>query len=362
MLPTFEQVLLALLTITKDETKQVGTSYNTERAIRNLSAHFEFSTEDKEIKLGNGVKVIRDLVITARDHLRGAGLIEGSSKNFSVTTTGKALLRKKPSIIDEKLLQSFPEYKAFIKELTDYAKLNLQWYKENDIQTPKEALLSMKKFIEDYNNNEKLPRKKVVNNPIPVQLNIRYSLEDQIDKLYQELNKKLREELLEKVKAMPPAMFEELSVAVISKLIYPDTRNQDELKKVGKTLGKTGDGGIDGIVIKKETFRETKYYVQCKRWKNTTIGEQQIRDFAGALTKDNSDTTIGIFITTSSFTKAAEEFIKHSKYKINLVDGQEFIQYMIDFDIGVQRITSYRVRTIDQEFFSVKSKSKTTLF
>ena len=360
--PTFEQTLLSLLTFTRDVTKQGSESYNTERAIRNLASHFELTPEEREMEFIGG-KVFRRLVQEARDHLMGARLIEGANRNFETTTAGRSLLRKKPTTIDEKMLQDCTGYKTFMKDLIEHGELHAEYYKENKILSDYDTLKQLKIVIQEYNTPKSKATKNSQKTDIkPLQLNIRYSLEEQITLLHQEHNTKLKEDLLAKVKTISPAMFEELAVLVVSKLIYPEPKSETELKKLTKTVGRSGDGGIDGIITKNDKIHgELKYYVQAKRWKGTTIGEPQIRDFVGALVKQNAK--IGIFITTTSFTKAAEEYVSDlERFKIRLIDGNEFIQYMIDYEVGVQRLSSYRLKAIDQEFFTSQVVQKNTLF
>lgn len=374
--PTFEQTLLTLLIYTRDVTKQNSDTYNTERAIRNLAKHFELTLEEREMEFTSG-KMFRELITHARNHLRGARLIEGYNKAFEITPAGRLLLRKKPSIIDEKVLTEYTGYNAFLKELVADAKDNAKWYKDNNILNMQASLTLLKKSITDYNNKNSVKTVVKVSNKVavgvavvskiskekPQQLSIGYSLEDQISRLHQEHTSQLKKELLEKVKLMTPPMFEELSVSVLSKLIYPEAKyNPSILKDFGKTLGKTGDGGIDGIITKKDGLgRETKYFVQSKRWKSTTVGEPQLRDFVGALVKQKAK--VGIFITTSSFTKAAEEYASDlDKFELKLIDGNEFVQHMIENEVGVQRLSNYKLRAIDQEYFASKSALRLSLF
>jgi restriction system protein len=360
--PNFEQILLALLIFTRDVTKETGESYNTEKAIRNLATHFGLTTEEKEILIpNNNSKVFRSLVSDARDHLRGANLIEGYNRNFGITTTGKALLRKKLVAIDEKMLHEYAGYKIFLKEQTAEAKLNAKWYKDHGFLTPQETLAASKKIVADYNNKSKKISQTSKDNGKPSELNLRYSLEEEIKKLHVEYNAKLKADILEKVTAMDPTMFEELSINVLSKLIYSDAKSSTNLKEFGKTLGRTGDGGIDGLITKQDVIHgETKYFVQCKRHK-ASIGAPQIRDFVGALAGQKAK--FGIFVTTSYFTKAAEEFASDlEKFKIKLIDGNEFAELMIKKEVGTQRVASHYINAIDHEFFSSRIKSKTTLF
>lgn len=360
--PTFEQTLLALLTITRDVIKETGEPYNTEKAIRNLATHFGLTNEEKEMLLpGKTGKIFRNLVSDARDHLRGAKLISGANRNFLITTTGKALLRKKLTEIDEKMLQECMGYKNYLKEQAEEVKLNAKWYKENGFLTPQETLVAIKKGISEYNNKGKKANIITQNNEKPLQLNISYSIEDQIKQLHTEYNNKLKADILEKIAVMDPSMFEELSINVLSKLIYSDAKASTNLKEFGKTLGRTGDGGIDGLITKQDIIHgETKYFVQCKRYK-ASIGAEQIRNFVGALAGQKAK--FGIFVTTSYFTKAAEEFVLDlEKFKIKLIDGNEFAELMIKKEVGTQRVVSHYINAIDHEFFSSRIKSKTTLF
>ena len=54
-------------------------------------------------------------------------------------------------------------------------------------------------------------------------------------------------------------------------------------------------------------------------------------------------------ITTGTFTKAArEEANKPGKQQIDLIDGEEFINKIVEYGIGVREVKAYE---IDEEFF-----------
>ena len=59
----------------------------------------------------------------------------------------------------------------------------------------------------------------------------------------------------------------------------------------------------------------------------------------------------GIFITTAKFTSEAIHYISSIDYKIVLIDGQRLAELMIDYDIGVTEVTSYRLKRIDSDYF-----------
>jgi restriction endonuclease Mrr len=260
--PTFEQVLKELLVFTRESTKK-SSSYNTERAIRNLATHFNLSEEEKEIEYEGG-KLFRSLVTHARNHLKGAGLLEGTSKSFDITSEGRLLIRKKTAVIDEKVLAQYDEYKLFLKEVANDSKINAQWYKDNGVLTPNKMFAALKKAISDSNsansiNESDLLEAKMRANKIKLLLQNR-SIEREMDKLHHEHISNIKEKLLEKVKQISPALFEKLCVELITKLVYEGNKPPANLIGQIKTVGKSGDGGIDGIITKKDKIHGERKY------------------------------------------------------------------------------------------------------
>ena len=59
--------------------------------------------------------------------------------------------------------------------------------------------------------------------------------------------------------------------------------------------------------------------------------------------------TAGVFVTTGSFSKdAKDEAVSPGKKQIDLIDGEEFINKIAQYGIGVREVTSYEV---DETFF-----------
>lgn len=110
---------------------------------------------------------------------------------------------------------------------------------------------------------------------------------------------------------------------------------------------KSGDGGIDGFgKLMINGLFSFKVAFQCKRY-NGTVPASDIRDFKGSLTTDIEK---ALFITTGSFSKPAkEEAMTQGKIQIDLIDGEEFINRLAEFQIGVKPITDY---DIDEIYFS----------
>lgn len=169
--------------------------------------------------------------------------------------------------------------------------------------------------------------------------------EESIEASYQTLKDALAQDVLERVKAMPPAFFEQLIVQLMLSLGYGGT-----VEDAGQTLGKSGDGGVDGV-IKQDKLGLEKIYLQAKRWNDGTVGSKEVQAFVGALSGQGASK--GVFITTSTFSKAAKDFTKlNHTFKVSLVDGLEMARLMIDHNLGVSLVQRYDVKRIDSDFFT----------
>jgi restriction system protein len=112
---------------------------------------------------------------------------------------------------------------------------------------------------------------------------------------------------------------------------------------------KSGDGGIDGTgKFKINGIFSFNIAFQCKRYKDSTpIGPAAIRDFRGSLTTDIEK---GVFITTSSFSKAAKDEAEcPGKQLIDLMDGEEFMNKLAEYGIGIKEVKDYE---IDESYFA----------
>ncbi len=145
--------------------------------------------------------------------------------------------------------------------------------------------------------------------------------------------KRLNDILLE----MDPFAFERLSQLLLRECGFDDVH----------VTKKTGDGGIDGTgKLKINGVFSFNIAFQCKRYKGA-VSAGDIRDFRGSLTTDIEK---GVFITTGSFSKPAiEEAYNTGKQQIDLIDGEDFINKLAEYGIGVKEITDYEV---DESYFS----------
>lgn len=145
-----------------------------------------------------------------------------------------------------------------------------------------------------------------------------------------------RTELAETLHSMDPYAFERLSMLLLRECGF----SQVSVTK------KSGDGGIDGTgKLRINGIFSFNVAFQCKRFVGS-VSAGDIRDFRGSLTTDIEK---GVFITTGTFTKAArEEASNAGKQQIDLIDGEEFINKLIEYRLGVREKTIYEV---DKSFF-----------
>jgi restriction system protein len=151
-------------------------------------------------------------------------------------------------------------------------------------------------------------------------------------------------ELLGSVKHSTPTFFEKLVVELLLAMGYGGSR-----KDAGEAIGKSGDGGIDGI-IKEDKLGLDVIYIQAKRWGENPVGSKEIRNFVGSLVGHKANK--GVFITTSSYTKDALEYVKTINHKVILIDGELLTELMIENNIGVSKVQSYEIKKIDFDYFS----------
>ncbi|BBL60230.1 restriction endonuclease [Methylomonas koyamae] len=75
----------------------------------------------------------------------------------------------------------------------------------------------------------------------------------------------------------------------------------------------------------------------------------EIQKFAGALQGQRARKSV--FITTSSFTKEAKEYVSVIESKIILIDGENLAKLMAEHSVGVSTIGIYEVKKLDSDYF-----------
>lgn len=163
------------------------------------------------------------------------------------------------------------------------------------------------------------------------------SPQDLIDSGIEQIERNVKSELLEKLKAVDPYSFEKIILILLKKMGYGDFVE----------TSKSRDGGIDGIINEDQLGLE-KIYIQAKRYNENKVRETDIRNFIGAM---SGDTMKGIFVTTSTFDENAKKKASDAHHKIILVDGIKLVELMHKYNVGVQVKSYYEVKILDNDFF-----------
>lgn len=301
-IPDYQTLMLPVLKLASD-----GKEHKFRESVEELAKKFELTTEERNELLPSGSQaVFNNRVGWARSYLKQAGLLASPRRGFfSITGKGAELLAKNPQQIDVSVLEQYPEFIEFKNRKKDKNEAELEptsSFESEFTLTPEDALASA----------------------------------------YNKLRLALESEILSAVKEASPSFFERVVIDLLVKMGYGGNR-QD----AGRALGKSGDGGIDGI-INEDRLGLDVIYIQAKRWEGV-VGRPEIQKFAGALQGQRARK--GVFITTSSFTKEAKEYVSVIESKIILIDGEHLSTLMAEHNVGVSTVGQYEVKKLDSDYF-----------
>ncbi len=163
---------------------------------------------------------------------------------------------------------------------------------------------------------------------------------------FEKMNSSLAGDLMDMVMGLEPTEFETLVVKLLLKMGYGYG-----IEDAGKVTRATGDGGIDGI-IKEDQLGFNNIYIQAKKWSaDHKVSRPEVQKFAGALQGEKA--TKGLFITTTEFTKDAQDFAANLLgSNIVLIDGNQLTKLMIKYNLGVAVEQTYEIKRVDSDFFS----------
>ncbi len=272
-----------------------------------MCKEFNITEEERRQLLPSGTQyIVYNRIGWARTYLSKAGLLEQTRRGFfKITQRGLDFLKNNPSDLNVKILMQYDEFKNFKSTRKGKDEKGDEQDEKESTYTPQEAL--------------------------------EYGLS--------KINETLADDLLNKIKQCHPSFFEKLVIDLLVKMGYGGSKQE-----AGQVIGKSGDEGIDGI-IKEDKLGLDVIYVQAKRWDNI-IGRPEIQKFVGALAGQKANK--GIFITTSSFTKEAEEYAKGLSTKLILIDDKRLTDLMIEYNVGVSVVDIIEIKKIDSDYFNIE--------
>jgi restriction system protein len=296
--PSYQKLMLPLLKLAAD-----GQPHTTGDASEPVANSIGLSATGRAATLPDGRNRLRHRLEWARTYLKKAGLLSYPRRGaFSITPRGQGVVANNPGEITNEMLMQYPEFREFKAGRSE------------------EGHVASAPVSEDVDP------------------------EEAIENAHLALRQTLEGELLERVKAASPEFLEQLVIDLLLKMGYGGSR-----KDAGKALGKTGDGGIDGI-INEDPLGLDVVYVQAKRWSENSVGRPEVQRFSGALQEQRARK--GVFITTSSFSREAREFVSKVDARIVLIDGAKLASLMVDNDIGVTKGKEYISKRIDLDYFA----------
>ena len=305
MIPDFQTIMLPLLKVLADQKE-----HTLQNLVVKICDEFSLTEEERKELVPSGVQTkIYNRVVWALTHFKKAKLILSPKRGvFIIGEKGLETLKSNQQRIDVKFLKEIPEYKVWQENYTK------DWQGAHSYE---------KKNIVDELETEETP-------------------EELLDYSYSQLKEELAIEIIEKIKECSPNFFERLVVDLLIKMGYGGSR-----KEAGRVIGKSGDGGIDGI-INEDKLGLDSIYIQAKKWESV-VGRPEIHKFIGALAGQGAKK--GIFITTSFFTKEANDYQPKNDTKIVLIDGKKLADLMIEHGVGVTTKLYYEVKKMDSDYF-----------
>ncbi len=273
-----------------------------------VADHFQLSEDNRNALLPSGNQTfLLNRVSWARTYLKKAGLLKSPARGWvQITPTGLQVLEMNPPHIDKKFLMQFESFQEFQNRSQ-----SSQTNGGSETQTAQQ-------------DTEELTPEEVIASG------------------HQQLRQQIASDLLERIRENTPRFFELLVIDLLLAMGYGGSR-QD----AGRAVGRSGDGGIDGI-IKEDRLGLNNIYVQAKRWENT-VGRPEVQAFSGAL--DMHRANRGVFITTSHFSAEARDFVERIGKKIVLIDGDELAELLIDYTVGVTTKAVYAIHEVDENYF-----------
>jgi restriction system protein len=307
-IPKYEQLMLPLLRRTAD----INGETNVPALTPQLARDFGLSELDLQERLPSGGQTyFTNRCHWAKFYLSRAGLLEGSRRGyFKITPEGRALLANAPKELNRRALMKIPQF--------------ADWWNKSPRQS--EGGASAAEVLIGDTLLSSTP-------------------DEEIDNAAKLLAAALEVELLTRVREVDPGRFEQI---VVDLLIAMGFGGGDPA--MGEKLGRSGDGGIDGV-IREDALGLDAIYVQAKRYQEgSTINAAVLQAFVGSLVGNRA--TKGVFVTTSKFNAAAKEYVKNITHRVALIDGEELARLLVRHGVGVREDRRIIIKKLDEDYLA----------
>lgn len=277
-----------------------------------IADEFGLTQPERDQMLPSGrQKVLHNRIHWAKFYMSKAGLIASPRRGrFVATDAGRALLAQNPNHINIALLRQYPTFEDF--------------YQGGSSEGTAGAL----------------PDTSVVASAVASTT----TPEEQIEQAHIAVQKAVRSDLIQRILDNSPSFFEKLIVDLLVAMRYGGSH-----RDAARQLGRTGDGGVDGV-INADRLGLDRVYLQAKRYAQGTVGRPEVQAFLGSLV--GLGATKGVFVTTSTFSHQALEFVKHLPQRVILIDGERLADLLLEHNVGVRVSRTIEFKRVDEDFFS----------
>jgi restriction system protein len=286
--PDYESLMLPVLRLTAEGMERIP------KMLPHLKSEFALSDQEMQELLPSGrTPILASRAHWARTYLVKAGLLESRARGVcAITERGRSVLSSGPERLSNKELSQYAEFAEW-RERSAMRQVPVGEVGANIIkpgpsaETPDEA----------------------------------------IEQAFRQLEAALVDDVLARVLEITPKQFEQLIVNLLVAMGYGGG-----MEDAGRAIGRSGDGGIDGI-INEDPLGLDRVYIQAKRYGlDIKVGRPAIQQFVGSLTGESA--TKGVFVTTSEFSADARAYAERVQQRIILINGQHLARLMIAHEVG----------------------------
>lgn len=156
--------------------------------------------------------------------------------------------------------------------------------------------------------------------------------------------------IMTQLESLTPLQFEWFCLKLVERSLENES---PESSLTARHTGRSNDNGIDGLILQDFPNGENHtYYIQAKLYsQGNNISNRDLRNFIGGYPPQQNNHH-GIFITTTSFTKPAHDYVENlDTHSLILIDQHSLIELMMEHEVGLKQVDSKPKLIMDNDFF-----------
>lgn len=156
--------------------------------------------------------------------------------------------------------------------------------------------------------------------------------------------------IMTQLESLTPVQFEWFCLKLVERSLENES---PETSLTARHTGRSNDNGIDGLILQDYPNGEHhSYYIQAKLYsQGNNISNRELRNFIGAYPPQKNNHH-GIFITTTTFTKPALDYVESlDTHSLVLIDQHALIELMMEHEVGLKQVEAKPKLVMDNDFF-----------